>query len=95
MNCLILKALTARGEVTRVQGNREESTPPFRELQILISESKIRTQIHAPPFRELKQIFEIQCQITGQHLSKLKKTPVKLSSLVALHGEHVGEEFVA
>ena len=48
-----------------------------------------------PPFRKLKQIFGIQCQIIRQHLSKQEKTPVKLSSLVALHGEHVGEEFVA
>ena len=70
MNWRILKALTARGEVTRVQGNRDESTPPFRELE------------------------QIYFECNGLD-NQLRKGPVKLSSLVALQCEHIGEEFVA
>ena len=69
MNWRILKALTARGEVTRVQGNREESTPPFRELGIEISD--IRVTYHnsdTPPFRELEiEISESDIRITNQN----------------------------
>ena len=96
LNWRILKALTARGEVTRVQGNREESTPPFRELRgnKNLKSSTQRLCKHGLDGRILHKKLVFQRALCSAY-NLLRKAPVKLSSLVALQGEHVGEEFVA